>query len=88
MQDDKPKIEFPCAYPVKVLGLHAEDFAVCMVEILQRHDPGLIQEKISYRESRGGRYLSLTATITATGPEQLQALFDELKASGRVALVL
>lgn len=88
MQDDKPKIEFPCAYPVKVLGLHAEDFVVCMVEILQRHDPGLSQEKISYRESRGGRYLSLTANITATGPEQLQALFDELKASGRVALVL
>ena len=88
MQEDKPKIEFPCPYPIKVLGQQAEDFAVCMFEIIQRHDPGVSQETITYRESSGGRYISLTVTITATGPEQLKALFEDLKASGRVHLVL
>jgi len=89
MSDEaKPKIEFPCDYPIKVLGLHEPDFAGCVLEIVQRHDPGLCEERISYRESSNGKYLSVQVVITATGIDQIQALFDELKASGRVAVVL
>ena len=83
-----PKIEFPCAYPVKVMGQHEEGFAECIIEVIGRHAPGFDQETIVYRESSGGRYLSVTVTITATGQEQLKALFEDLKATGRVALVL
>ena len=85
---DKPKIDYPCAYPIKVMGEHNDEFESVIVEIIQRHDPGLNSETISLRASRTGRYVSLNVTITATGPEQIQALFDDLKASGRVAMVL
>lgn len=85
---ERPRIVFPCDYPIKVLGEQGEGFAELVVEIVRRHDPDLCQERISYRESARGRYLSVQLVITATGPEQLAALFAELKASGRVALVL
>jgi uncharacterized protein len=83
-----PKLEYPCAYPIKVLGEHAEDFVSVIVEIVQRHDPAVRDEHISLRASSNGRYLSVNIVITATGPEHIQALFSDLKASGRVAMVL
>ena len=39
-------------------------------------------------DSRNGRFQSLRVTITATGNDQLQALFASLKATGRVHMVL
>jgi putative lipoic acid-binding regulatory protein len=87
-ENEKPKIEFPCAYPIKVMGLHGEDFTLVVLEIVRRHDPAVSAEHLSYRPSSNGKYLSVTVTITATGVAQLRALFDELKASGRVAMVL
>lgn len=85
---ERPRIEFPCDYPIKVLGEQGDGFVELVVDIVRRHDPELCEERISYRESGKGRYLSVQLVITATGTDQLQALFAELKASGRVALVL
>jgi putative lipoic acid-binding regulatory protein len=86
--NEKPKITYPCAYPIKVMGEHDDTFESVIVAIIERHDPDLVRETISLRASRNGRYVSLNVTITATGPDQIQALFNDLKASGRVAMVL
>lgn len=83
-----PKIEFPCAYPIKVVGNAAEDFAVFVADVLVKHTGESFHERIEIVESRNGRFLSARVTITATGVEQLQAIFEELKASGRVHAVI
>jgi putative lipoic acid-binding regulatory protein len=83
-----PKIEFPCPYPIKVVGDAAEDFRDFVVAVLERHAGAIDDAQIDVRSSRNGRFLSVRATITATGVEQLQAIFAELKASGRIHLVL
>ena len=89
MEEQKPpRIEYPCAYPIKVMGLHEEDFVACITEIVQRHDPQFVSETITYRESRNGKYLSVKVTITARGADHIEALFNDLKASGRVVMVL
>ena len=85
---DPPRIEFPCDYPIKVMGEPTEDFAEAVLEIVRRHDPGMCAERVGYRASSNGRYLSVQVVITATGTEQITALFEDLKASGRVAMVL
>jgi uncharacterized protein len=87
-EDSKPVLEYPCAYPIKVMGLHENDFAACIIAIVRRHDPALAEEHISTRESRNGKYLSVSVVITATGVSHIEALFNDLKASGRVAMVL
>lgn len=85
---EPPRIEFPCAYPVKVMGLDADGFQEAVLTIIRRHAPDLRDEDISTRASREGRYLSVRVTIRATGQGQLEALHAELMASGRVTLVL
>lgn len=86
--EDAPKIEFPCAYPVKVLGRQSDDFEAVILAVVHRHAPGYDSETVSLRASRKGRFVALTVTITATGPEQLEALHRDLLATGMVQMVL
>ncbi len=88
VEEKPPKIEYPCAYPIKVMGLHEEDFIACIVEVVRLHDPEFVSETITFRESRNGKYLSVKITITATGADHINALFNDLKATGRVVMVL
>ena len=88
MQPSAPKIEFPCEYPIKVVGRAAPDYKEMVLDIIQVHAPGLDFERISLRESRNGKYCSITVTIVATGEAQLSAIFEDLKASGRIEMVL
>jgi putative lipoic acid-binding regulatory protein len=83
------KIEFPCAaYPIKVIGDAADDFAACVAEIIQRHSADFDRTTLSIRDSKNGRFLSVQVLITATGVEQLQAIHKDLRATGRVHMVL
>jgi putative lipoic acid-binding regulatory protein len=86
--DEPPKIEFPCAYPVKVLGRQTEEFSATVLSVVHEHAPGFDEASVSVRSSRKGRFVSLTVTITATGPEQLDAMHQDLLATGLVQMVL
>lgn len=84
-----PKIEFPCErYPIKVIGEAGEGFTDMVIEVVQRHAPGFDSSTLVARDSRNGRFLSVQVLITATGLEQLQSIHLDLKASGRVHMVL
>lgn len=83
-----PKIEFPCDYVIKVIGDSAPDFLEFVVEVVEQHAPGICEEHISVNKSSNGRFSSVQLTIVATGEPQLKALFEDLKASGRVHMVL
>lgn len=83
-----PKIEFPCQYPIKVIGTAGDDFAEVICEVVEKHAPGVDTTAVEIKDSKNGRFLSLRVVITATGQEQLEALHRDLKATGRVHMVL
>ena len=87
-EQEPPKIEFPCDYPVKVLGRKVEEFEATVIAVFERHAPGFDQETISLRDSRRGNFVAITVTITATGPTQLRALHRDLMETGLVQMVL
>ena len=71
-------IEYPCLFPVKVMGLKTDDFFLQMAALAQRHDPFLAPASIAQRDSSGGKYISLTITITATSREHLDNFYRAL----------
>ena len=83
-----PKIEFPCVYPIKVMGLASATFERDVVAVIQRHAPGFSEADVRSRPSSNGNYLSVTVVIQATGTDQLNAMFQELKATPDVKMVL
>jgi hypothetical protein len=87
-EQEPPKIEFPCEYPIKVLGRNREGMQDAVIAVFERHAPGFDQAGISFRDSRNGTFLAMTVTIIATGPEQLKALHRDLMATGHVQMVL
>jgi putative lipoic acid-binding regulatory protein len=87
-EPDAPKIEFPCDYPIKVLGVSSDSFEGVILEVVERHAPGFDQQTIAAKASRNGTFTSITITITATGPEQLEALHQDLLATGHVKMVI
>lgn len=83
-----PVITFPCDYPIKVVGDAAEDFAAIVCQIVTRHDETFDAEWLEVVASRNGRFQSVRLTLRATGETQIKALFADLKATGRVHMVV
>ncbi|HPY39277.1 MAG TPA: DUF493 domain-containing protein [Thiolinea sp.] len=74
------EIEFPSEFPIKVVGAAREDLKQIIHDIIVRHDPEFSHEAIRTNESRTGKYHSLTLGIHATSKEQLDAIYNDLKA--------
>ena len=81
-------IEYPCAFPIKVMGAQAEGFEAAMVDIALRFDPAFDRSSIERRPSSGGNYLGLTLTIHATSRDQLDELYRTLSTHPMVKIVL
>lgn len=71
-------IEFPCDFPLKVMGSAIPEFHQRVSEIAKRHDSRFDAEAIKLRHSKTGKYTSLTLTIHAENKPQLDALYQEL----------
>ena len=81
-------IEYPSRFPIKVMGVKVEGFVDAINSIARAFDPGFDDGSIELRESRGGKYLGITITITATSREQLDELYRTLSTHPMVKLVL
>ena len=81
-------LTFPCAFPLKVMGRTRDGFAQAVVDVVQKHAPDFDAGTLEMRASTAGNYLSVTATINATSPDQLDNLYRELTSHPMVAMVL
>jgi putative lipoic acid-binding regulatory protein len=81
-------LEFPCDFPIKIMGARADDFAQTMLEVVLRHAPDFDPGTMQMRASGKGNYLALTCTLRAVSQQQLDALYMELSAHPLVKVVL
>jgi uncharacterized protein len=81
-------IEYPSAFPIKVMGTQSEGFVEAVVDVARRFDPTFDAATVQTRPSKGGKYLGVTITITATSREQLDELYRTLSTHPMVKVVL
>lgn len=81
-------LEFPCAFPLKIMGRADDALAPAVLEIVRRHAPDFDGKTMVTRASSAGNYLSLTCTINATSKAQLDALYRELSGHPLIKVVL
>jgi uncharacterized protein len=79
---------FPCDFPLKIMGRRTDDFRSLVLGIVQKHTGTIEPENIEERPSKDGTYLSLTCTFKAQSREQLDNLYRELTSCERVMVVL
>lgn len=81
-------LEFPCDFPLKVMGAMREGFAQAVVEVVLKHAPDFDAATVQMRPSQAGNWLSVTCVVRATSKPQLDALYRELVAHPWVKIVL
>jgi putative lipoic acid-binding regulatory protein len=86
--DDESPLQFPCDFPIKVMGLRQDGFAQAVLEVVLRHAPDFDAAAMAMRPSARGNYMSLTCTVRAVSRAQLDALYRELTAHPLVKVVL
>lgn len=85
---DESLLQFPCDFPIKVMGAGDPGFRDWVVERMRRHAPDLDATRVQVRDSRAGRYQSVTVTICARDRAQLDAIYLDLSAHSRIKMVL
>jgi hypothetical protein len=83
-----PKIEFPCLYPIKIIGYAIENFEETVIALIERYTGPITRDLVKVKPSRESNYLSVTVTIAATGEDQLHNIFQDLKKLKSVKMVL
>jgi len=81
-------IAYPSLFPIKVMGTKADGFVHAVTQIAEQFDPAFDASTLELRESKGGTYLGVTVTVTATSREQLDALYRALTSHPMVKVVL
>lgn len=88
MAAEETLIEYPCDFPIKIMGRTAPGFAQTIVELVRRHAPDFEAASVEMRTSKQSKYLSVTCTVRATSREQLDKLYQELCDHPLVVMVL
>ncbi len=86
-QEQGPLV-FPTEFPIKIMGFNRLEFEPQMLEIVRGHAPDLDLNRVEVRQSRGGKYLSITVTVLARSRAQLDAIYLDLTAHPLVKVVL
>ena len=81
-------IEYPCDFPIKVMGKSHPEFRDAVIHVCQQFDPEFNTTLVEERPSKGGNYLGLTVIIRATSREQLDELYRTLSTHPMVSVVL
>lgn len=81
-------LEFPCEFPIKIMGARIDAFAQAVVEVVLRHASDFDPASVEMRPSRKGNYLAITCTIRAVSQQQLDDLYRELSSHPLVKVVL
>lgn len=84
---DEDLFDFPCDFPVKIMGANSSEFREQAARIVRRYFP---EFNSSPREniSRNKSFVSLTFTLHATSKAELDALYLALDEEASVLMVL
>jgi putative lipoic acid-binding regulatory protein len=81
-------LEFPCYFPLKVIGKNVKEFELQVMRIMQKHVAEADTAHCRRRFSSGNKYLALTISFTAHSQEQLEAIYRDLKSLDLVQFML
>lgn len=87
-QDQDTLLEFPCDFPIKIMGRNHADLEQVVLTIVNTHVTDFDADSMSRRESKNGKYVSITVTILAQNKMQIDNIYQELTAHELVMMAL
>lgn len=81
-------LEFPCDFPIKIMGARVDGFAQAVLDVVLTHAPDFDAATVEMRPSSKGNYLAITCTFRAVSQLQVDAMYRELTSHPMVKVVL
>lgn len=81
-------LEFPCRFPIKVMGKTSSELELIALEIVRRHAPDLYEGVVTTRPSKDGNYIAVTILVEASSKQQLDAIYQDLTDHPHVLMAL
>ena len=90
MSDNEQKslVEFPCSFPIKIMGEKHPEFSDSILEAVREHAPDADKASLVERHSSKGNYTGLTLTVNVENQEQLDNIYRALTSHPKVKVVL
>ena len=85
---DESLLEFPCAFPIKIMGRDTVEFRRVSRLLVEKHTGPLDDDDIQAASSRNGRFVSITVTVTAQSRQQLDDIYREITSHDDVLMAL
>jgi putative lipoic acid-binding regulatory protein len=85
---DETALEFPCRFPIKMMGRDTPEFRATARALVEKHAGAVADDAVQAALSRNGRFVSITVTITATSKQQLDAIYRDVTAHEDVLMAL
>ncbi len=86
--EEKAKMEFPCDFGIKAMGVTCPEFDSIVVSIVRRHIEDIKEGAITSKQSAGGKFTSVSIDFYVTSREQLEAIHRDLISHELVKYVL
>ncbi len=81
-------LEFPCKFPIKIMGKNHHGFHQAVIEILKKHLNDFENTEIKTVDSKQNNYSSITVVVNATSQQHLDDIYFELTESDWVIMAL
>lgn len=81
-------LEFPCKFPVKVMGRREDGFEALVTKLVLGHAEIYAGEPVTINASGAGNYISVTVTIEARSKAQLDRIYQDLTDCEQVLVAL
>ncbi len=85
---DESLLEFPCEFPIKIMGRESDEFQDLARRLVEKHTGPLKDDAVATSLSRKGNFVSVTVTVTAESQQQLDDIYRELTAHDDVLMAL
>jgi hypothetical protein len=85
---DNSLLEFPCDFPIKMMGHDRGAFYEAARAIIEEHAGAISEDAVRTSSSRNGRFVSMTVTIRAGSRQQLDAIYNDLSKHDEILVAL
>ena len=81
-------IEFPCNFPIKVIGVHTHTLLEEIKFIAKKHFSTFRETDCSHQTSANNNYIAITVNVFAKNQKMLDDFYQEVSKHSDVKMVL
>ena len=88
LPEKKPAIEFPCEFPIKMMGRDTPEFRAVARSLVEVHVGPVDDDAVQASLSCKGNFVSITVTVIASSQNQLDAIYIDASSHEDVLMAL